>query len=477
MSIEGREEHVGDLVSLEFRPNLPTVPFIEGDFWTEIHEDRPNRALHLKLKIRETVKTDFPYITRLSMFSQNLTNFDLECSPFANANDHLKLQQVLQKIRELDYRRIYIESNDSEKIITASCPTLIAGVNRERRKLIALIAELELKLKTQLTVPLNFDERTLNSIIALREKINSVTNISDDQIDDYVKEYENIIFNPKTTLINVELANGNGFVRNLIIHQSGWIKYTKLGFKPTDAKKAYEWHQVVKRQGAIKITTNIRQYSSLEFFNSLLENSKSDEFFKSLFELLEINTNLNLLFKSSVDIDFNEPTGSLQVITVRINQVDEDWNRMESLYKSNDYLNLVPILEKFGNDDTTLAYGYVLKGQYQEAVELANSIIKQEIKSVAHMTKGLAYVGLGDYKKAYEAYLLGVNACGYEWYPQAGENLLEFIEKHKISFTDELADLERLLSIKRKPLSPNKRCYCGSKKSFKKCHANVTNFN
>lgn len=475
--IEDSEEHVGDLVSLEFSPNLPTVPFIEGDFWTEIHEDRPNRALHLKLKIRDNIKTDFPYITRLSIYSQNLADFHLECSPFANANDHLKLQQVLQKIRDLDYRRIYIESNDSEKIITASCPTLITDVNRERRKLIELIAELELKLKTQLTVPLNFDKRILNSIIALSEKINSVTNISNDQIDDYVKEYKNIIFKPKTTLINVELPNDNGFIRNLIIHQSGWIKYTELGFKPIDAKKDYEWNQLVKRQGAIKITTNIRKYSSLEFFNLLLENSKSNEFFKRFFKSLEINTNLNFLFKSSVDIDFNEPTGSLQVITVKIKQVDEDWNNMENLYKSNDYLNLVPILEKFGNDDTTLAYGYVLKGQYQESIDLANSIIKKEIKSVAHMTKGLAYVGLGDYKKAYEAYLLGVNACGYEWYPQAGENLLEFIQKHKIPFSDELADLERLLSIKRNPLSPNKRCYCGSKKRFKKCHANVTKFN
>jgi hypothetical protein len=476
-SIEGKEEKVGDLVSLEFRPNLPTVPFIEGDFWTEIQEDLPNRALHLKLKIKETAKTDFPYITRLSIFSQKLTNFDIECAPFASAKDHLKLQQVLHKIRELDYRRIYFESNDSENLITASCPTLIANVNRDRRKLIELIAELELKLTTQLTVPLNCDEKTLNSVIALREKINSEANLSEDQINDYIKEYENIIFNPKTTFINVELANQNGFVRNLLIHQSGWIKYSKFGFKPIDAKKAYEWHQVVKRQGAIKITTNVRQYTPLEFLNSLVENSKSNEFFKSLFDLLEINTNLDMLFKSSVEIDFNEPSGNLQVITVKITQVDGDWNIMESLYESNDFLNLVPIFEKFGNNDTALAYGYVLKGQYNEAIKLANSIIKQQIMSVAHMTKGLAYVGLGDNKKAFEAYLLGVNACGYEWYPQARDNLLEFIQKHKIPASDELANLEKLLSIKRKPLSPNKRCYCGSKKSFKKCHANVTNFN
>ncbi|WML26253.1 hypothetical protein [Neobacillus sp. OS1-33] len=138
------------------------------------------------------------------------------------------------------------------------------------------------------------------------------------------------------------------------------------------------------------------------------------------------------------------------MITIKVTQADEDWNRMENLYISNDYLNLVPILEKFGNDDATLAYGYVLNGQFDEAIKLANSIIKQEIMSVAHMTKGLAYIGLGDNKKAYEAYLLGVDACGYEWYPVARDNLLEFIKKHNITASNEISNLEKLLSIKRK---------------------------
>lgn len=473
-NIVGREEKVGDLVSLEFFPNQPTVPFIEGDFWAEIQEDIPNRALHVKIMTTETEKKDFPYITRLSLFSQNKAHFDIECSPYASATEHLYLQQILQKIRGLDYRRLYIESNGCKKLITSSCPSLYANIDNDRRDLIEQIAQLETKLNTRLTVPLNFDQSILKYVVAIKEKVD---NPNEQEKNKCIQEYEKKIFNPKTTLVNVELkAEQSSLIRNLIIHQTGWIKYSSFGGKPIDANKVYEWNQVIKRQGPIKTIANVREFGPVEFFNLLYKKAKESEIFKSIFDLLKVNKDRNLLLKSNIEIEFNEPKNNLQLVNIKITHADDDWNQMESLYKDKNYINLIPILEKFGNDDVTLAYGYVLDHQYDKAIDVANTVIKQDVKSVAHMTKGLAYVGKGDYRKAYEAYLLGVHVCAYDWYPTARENLLDFIKNNNISTSKELTNIEELLGVRRKPLNPNQKCYCGSKKTFKKCHANLKSF-
>ena len=474
LNIEGKEEKVGDLVSIQFFPQQSTVPLLEGDFWAELREDIPNRALHLKIVTKEMVDSNLPYIARLSLFSSNKVNFEIDCSPYASGTEHLKLLNVIQKIQGLDYRRLYIDSDESEKLIVTSCPSINTTLSKERKELVEQIADLEEKLNTRLTVPLDFDHKTMDFVISLNKMVDS---LNKEDMYKCIQEYEKKISNPKTTLINVELiSTQKDLKRNLIMHQLGWLKYSSFGVN-LNRNKVYEWNQIIKRQDPIEIVTNVRGYNPNDFFNTLFETVKNSEFFNSFFKLLDVNTNLSLLLESKIEIVFNEPKDNIQLVNIKITDIDEDWNRMESLVREKDYINLIPILEKFGNDNATLAYCYALNQQYNEAIDLANSVIKQDIRSVAHLTRGLAYVGKGEYKMADEAYRLGVNICGVDWYPEARDNLVEFIKNNNIPYSEEITNIVKLLGAKRTPINLNKRCYCGSKKNIKKCHANLKNFN
>ena len=75
------------------------------------------------------------------------------------------------------------------------------------------------------------------------------------------------------------------------------------------------------KKGAIKLTTNVRQYTPLGFFNLFAEICQSNDFFISLFKSLNINNNTDLLFNPAIEIDFYEPIGNMQLINLKIQDV------------------------------------------------------------------------------------------------------------------------------------------------------------
>ncbi|MFE7822307.1 hypothetical protein ACFU1R_29655 [Priestia megaterium] len=158
---------------------------------------------------------------------------------------------------------------------------------------------------------------------------------------------------------------------------------------------------------------------------------------------------------------------------MKIEEVNPNLNRLLQLYREENYVEMVPFLEEFNRDRETLAYAYVLNDDYRKAIQLAEECIGEDIGSVAHMTRGLAYFALKDYKKAKEAYELGVNVCVHEWFPKEKDNLENFIELHEISSNSEINDILNVLSNRRKPMNLKQKCYCGSQKSLKRCHAKL----
>lgn len=277
----------------------------------------------------------------------------------------------------------------------------------------------------------------------------------------------------KLTLIIVQLKDEqNIMVPMMTIQHLGWIDYTQLQLKFNDTIKKKEWDRIVKNQGEIKLVVNARTYEPFQFFKELMDLKSDGEFYilNMINKLLEIQSEVLPPIKTNLQIDFLNPNGLIQEIKVTIQQADDDYNTMEKLLAEEQYIAAIPYLEKLEVDKVTLAYGYALNHQYDDAIQLANEIIKQDISTVAHMTKGLALVGKGNYKAAFEAYQLGVHICADRWYPFAMENLEIFIINNNIPKTSELQQIVDLLCIERERMNPKQKCYCGSKKKFKKCH-------
>ncbi|MCK2016350.1 SEC-C metal-binding domain-containing protein [Peribacillus frigoritolerans] len=126
--------------------------------------------------------------------------------------------------------------------------------------------------------------------------------------------------------------------------------------------------------------------------------------------------------------------------------------------------------EKFKVD---LAYAYALNGEYKKSIDLCNEISEDDFGSVVHMTRGLVYVGLGEFDLAFQAYELGIHACMHKWFPVAKENLEIFIQEKNIDINENLNNILFLLSKERKPLKRKNSCYCNSGKKFKNCHGTL----
>lgn len=57
----------------------------------------------------------------------------------------------------------------------------------------------------------------------------------------------------------------------------------------------------------------------------------------------------------------------------------------------NNYIDAIPLMEELDCDEhlENLAFAYCSKGNYSKSVEISDSAIKRNFKSIAHFTKGL----------------------------------------------------------------------------------------
>lgn len=469
IKFEGFERNDGSMVMMEFKPTESNFPPLEAEYWVEIYEDELDRTLTLQI-VDKPESENIPYILKLKIRSNGNITFNIEPSPFASSGDWRKWYEIVTKIKKSTYRRTYILDKNREKAITSSCPDLEYGPSTFEREVINNLSNLEEKAGKTIRPPYELTQSLLKNVNELNEIW--------DQIDDQERasrfeQFEEKYNNLKSTLITVQLQNErSNMVPMLTIHHLGWIDYSQLQLKFHDNLKKSEWNQIVKHQGEIKLVVNARSYEPREFFKELMALKSDGEFYilNMINKILEINSEVLPPIKTNLQIDFLNPSGLIQEIKVTIQQADDDYNTMEKLLAEEQYIAAIPYLEKLEVDKVTLAYGYALNQQYDEAIELANEIIRQDISTVAHMTKGLALVGKGNYNAAFEAYHLGVHICADRWYPIALENLQAFIKNNNIPITGELQQIVDLIGTERERMNPKQKCYCGSKKKFKKCH-------
>lgn len=466
--IDGEKLEAMDFVQLEFSPQQPDIPLLKNDFWCAIEEDNVNRSLYFKINEKGQNLTEYPFILKLSYYSQTKINFNIECTPFSNASDYLKMILTLEKINALDYRRVYFKDSEDKVFLTSSCPKINKSFNGIEKDILNKIIELEGKLEKSLPLP---DELNHNVSLKLDKLLQEIDESNSIHI---LKKYEELNSRAKLTLLEIELPGSTEekHFRRIITQSQGWIKYKSLGIKALSSQSS-EWNQAVKDQSSIKLRMHFRKYSSEELFSKLMtENS-------ALIKIFGIHREANLSeerLRTFVEIDFESAVDNVQKVKIRIEEIDDRWNDIEELYDTHDYVKLIPYLEEFKIDETTLAYAYVLVERFDEAIRLAKKVVQDDMKSVAHMTIGLAYVGKGDYKAAYDSYFLGTRVCSHPWYPYARDNFINFLQVRGIKLNDDLRDIEKLLSTERSPQSLNSKCYCNSKKKLKKCHANISNF-
>ncbi|WP_218936707.1 hypothetical protein [Priestia megaterium] len=472
-NIEGFNPLEGQTMMMEFIPDNSLPSVVEADFWATIEEDVIDRTLTFKVVDREALEY-IPYILKLKIHSLDNATFNIQPSPFASALDWYNWSRILRKMKKLEYRRTFVITSEGQYIMKTCCPSLNNIPDAAEAGFYKKLSSLQEKANMEVRPPHQITSH-LNKIVA------DIEENSKEKSSEVIKQEVELLeknFNvPKSTIVSVELKFENKIIpRRLIFEHQGWFNYSSFKFEFNDSEQKADWNNKVKTQGEFQLGVHGRTFDPLDFFNHLIRLKSEGEFniFNMIEKLIEIKSEELPTVKTNIQIKFLAPKGIVQEIRVIIEEADEDYNIMEKLLGEENFIEAIPHFEKFHLHEENLAYGYALNGQYEEAINLADKLIRRDLSSVAHMTKGLALVGKHEYSLAYEAYLLGVNACTAEWYPVARDNLLKFIDLKNIELTDQLQKVVDLLSIKKAPLKLKQNCYCGSKKKFKKCHAKVT---
>lgn len=152
-------------------------------------------------------------------------------------------------------------------------------------------------------------------------------------------------------------------------------------------------------------------------------------------------------------------------------------NELNSLQNAKKFVEAISLMENFQNrsfiTNENLAFAYCLSKDFNKSIELCESIIRENYKSIAHFTKGLALVMINEFDEAFISYMYGLHLIDKSiWYPEIKNNLLSEIEKNGIDKTDKIKkilDNIELYNIS-KVNNRHKRCFCGSNKKFRDCH-------
>lgn len=477
LEVDGEQIETGSTQMIEFRPTLPEFPIIEAEYWGAVEDDSHNRTLTLKLNVDGSSSDEYPYIIRLKFYSQKIVNFTVHISPFAASGHWNRWYNALNKIRDLEYRRLYIRTNTGLHILTSGCPDIDMVPSKHEYDMIKWLTHLEAKSGENLVPPPTYVSRVAEVAKSLTDGWEDYDEVSRSSS---LRELKELMKGPKTTLVSVQyILDEHQSVPMVFEHFSGWCRYKGFGLHPSSSMRHW-WEETIKSQGPIKVDINVRGREPSEIFEGIrsLNREQGSGIINHVLKLTQIYFNAQddlPPFLTNVQIEFCAPRESVQEVKIVIRSADPDLNTMNDLLIAKNYIDAIPYLEKFKTDPINLSYAYVMAHRYDDAIAVANTSIEQDIRTVAHMTKGLAYVGKGDYESARNAYELGIHVCDKPWYPVAKEHLESFVEVNNISQDERLDEVAALLSKEIAPLNLNQRCYCGKKKQLKKCHASPKN--
>lgn len=445
---------------MEFHPHNDTLSF-SAVFEGYIVEDTRMKTLNIFINTRKSDE-NYPFKITLKHYEFNKFDFNIEPSIFANAEECVNYTNIFNKIKNLYYRRFYICDLEHNIILTASCPSLNSVPPKELIDYYSKFNKLEKKVghplyPNRIYKRLNLDDLDDLSELAINKNLDLLTKNDNRDRQTIIK-----LYNKSDQTIPV-----------LISELNGWFNYRSMDitFNKNDKENKKAWNKIIESQGAITFVGNIRGILPEEFCKEIISKKLlgEDDILNSINNLVN-SYKSNDKYETKLVIDFKAANADkTQLIEVIVESADQDLNLLEKFMEENNYIQAIPLLEKFNTFPENLAYAYVMNSEYDKAIELSNNIIKNNPYSVAHMTKGLAYVGKKEYNLALNAYKLGTYLIE-QWYPIALNNLTDFIESKEIS-NQEIEKIIKTLSTPKKNKTISQRCYCGSSLSIKNCHA------
>lgn len=465
-------EASGELMTIEISPHKPDKPALSGVLMGSFVED-PDYGV-LSFHISKDKDNCSPYYLKMDIFHKTLINLNIG-APKANGKttDFLALHRYLEKMKNLDYRRLTIVNGDGELLLTSSCPKMKSDFTSLEIEVVSKINELERKSGEVIGIPHHFPQLFLATLNKLIDTWEILTEEQRQKGLHNLIEHHGVV---KFTVYNVVRKGEHEEALNVFFSEErGWINYNSLGFSPINGTERARWKRIAKEHGPFKLSIRSRLYTAEEFYSSL-NNDRSDQMLLPYIMNL-INSPVTELsnYKSQLTINFKSPVkygwNNIQHVEIVIEDVDPSYNELESLLLSGDYVTAIPLLEGYKDEFLEdLAFAYALDGRFDDSLECANEAIKRDYRSVAHFTKGLAFVGKGDFNSAYASYLLAVHACTAKWHPVARGNLEEFIRNKHIQTNDVYDKIYQLLDHPRRPMEDNGKCYCRSGRKFKNCH-------
>lgn len=466
------EETSGTLLSIEISPQKPDKPELSGVLVGNFVEDKELGTIIFHLSKNENNTP--PFYLNLKMYHQALIDVNIKAAiTNGKTADFLALHRFLKKMKNLDYRRFAILNSDGEQILISSCPNMQHDFSPVEIEVISKVNQLEQKIGKTIGVPQNYSQGFIKLLNKLIESWESLTEEQRKrELGELIRQHGTV----NLTAYKVILKGENDEVCNVsFFEERGRINYNSFGLKFSSGAMRARWQRIKKEHGPITLAVKNKLYSPRQLFDSL-NNTESDQMLlQTLMNLLNKFEMENSGCKSDVLINFKAPIEDgwtkVQHIEIEIKEVEDSFNKLETLLLERDYVTAIPLLECYKEGFLEdLAFAYALNGSFDDSIECANEAIERDCRSVAHFTKGLAYVGMGDFKCAYAAYFQAVHVCTAEWHPIAKENLEMLIQENNIQTDDVYEEILRMLDKPRLPIDDNEKCYCGTGRKFKNCH-------
>ena len=379
------------IVSLTIIPSESVNPVFKGEIWARIHRDKVNRILTFEVN-RHGSFHDYPILFSMTLNKLHNMNANFKISPLASATQILDFYKTLQLMHDLHYRRVVVIDNDGHEAGRSSCPSIQYNISDELIEMAEIIATWEKDIGYKIGIPFLGSKELFKQIMSLGTiwaGLNSQE--KQDRFENLVKHYQKT----KTTFTVLRCTDSKAAMNRISIsHTPWWMDYSMFDFNVGQAHKA-ELSALLKRHGGLKISGSI-SITPENYWNYLSDMDSDKSLLSNVFAA--INQCSAGFSRSDIDITFHELCQSVwehnQYVEVLIRPVSLERVDLENLLANEQFVEAIPLLEKLHNQPESLAYAYALKGDYDKAIEVADSLIALDIGTVAHMTKGLALIVL-----------------------------------------------------------------------------------
>ncbi len=416
-----------------------------------------------------------PY--ELNIFSDgNDITLNLNCNMCGKISEIIKFDSLMKDWQENGLRRFIIYSGKDEQEPFRMVPP---NIKWETGKFIN-------KFKKILDV-LQIDTNDVPYLLK-PEIIKRIENLKDNEIN--VKSCNSIIEDikkavpkniTKVFLHVIDKQNNTLNTKGLGILPY-WFNLHSLNLKPYNKSNKSIIKDIYERKHSLNLRKYCYEYNEQELFDyivNVFDSKKSSPIETVLDHILK---DKGTIVKFIIQIDFLKVEESfwqeeqtIQIIITKDDLEISKFNTLNHLLVEEDFLNAIPLMEELNRDEylENLAFAYCMKEDYPKSIEIANSAIQRNYRSVAHFTKGLALVLSNKPEEGFIAYMNGCFLVDNKiWDPIASNNLIEFLEQKGIEINKEITKVIDRMGYYSKIHGKkfNKRCFCGSKEHYSSCH-------